>query len=324
MCRLWTVLVLLALALPARAIDTEALDKAISPYVNDETLGALYLDTTQLDTAALLKRFGELWGEEEKKIEEIRKIAQPFAETLKKQARGVVILNGMDVGSPDHTTILLLLDKDADVKALLALLNINDLLGPFRFEHRDGLLVGASDLGFRRLKVLKPSARPELARSLAGSDGLVRIVFSPPSILRRAFEEVFPELPKEVGGGSIKMVSQGIRAATLTFESPPKTKVELTIQASDAANAKALTSLLQKILEGLKEFKQLKEELPGVEKFIGVLKPETAGDKVTLKITEEELKTFTATAVARLRDNMVKNELTQNLKQIGIAIHNYH
>src|SRR5262249_12481169 len=39
---------------------------------------------------------------------------------------------------------------------------------------------------------------------------------------------------------------------------------------------------------------------------------------------EEELKTFTATAVARLRDNMVKNELTQNLKQIGIAIRNYH
>ena len=120
------------------------------------------------------------------------------------------------------------------------------------------------------------------AFAAAGADAPFRLALVPGEAARKLLEEQSPTLPEELGGGDVKLVSRGVRWATLSISQKPAIGINLTIQASDAEHAKGLMELLAKAIGELKA--QLGEEVPRAAKYLAALKPKLQGETITLTI----------------------------------------
>src|SRR5262249_46896962 len=168
------------------------------------------------------------------------------------------------------------LAKGVDAGPLVTILNGAKLpWGGLRFEKVGGAVVGGSDATRKRLKGLKSTPRADVAGALAGASPL-RLVLVPTRDLGRILEETMPTLPDEVGGGSVKPLSRGLRWLALGFDPAPKRSITLTAQAADAPSAKALAELASRAVKALAADKEGGAALPGVGKLVARRKPAAA------------------------------------------------
>src|SRR5947208_2944709 len=87
------------------------------------------------------------------------------------------------------------------------------------------LAAAAAPATLARLKTLKPTPHPELGTAFVVRPGDVQVVLVPPPDLRRAVEELLPNLPKEMGGASTRPLTRGFRWAAVGAGLTPKLAV---------------------------------------------------------------------------------------------------
>ncbi len=159
------------------------------------------------------------------------------------------------------------------------------------FERIGDALVGGDEATLKRLRSLKPTARPELAPALAvAGEAPVRLAVLPPTEAAKVIDAVMPTLPAEVGGGSSKALTRDFRWAAVGLDGPPL-KLRLTVQASDADAAKALLDLLTKTYAAVGKSKEVRQALPDYDKFAELLTPKVADDRLTLALDDAALTT---------------------------------
>ena len=321
------VLATLASAVPLLAsaaepkFDAEACAKAVAPYLDDQTVAVLHVDLTAVDVGALADKAAAL-----------AKVGPDALPLPRKEAAAVVkALN--DAGAHDLYVVVSLTDvperspflviptaKEGAVKEVAA------VFAPFAITHFEAVgdaLVGGDEATAKRLKTLKPDARPELAQAFAAADGgLARLAVIPPKGAGKIIEGVMPTLPAEVGGGSSKVLSQGLRWAAVGFDAP-RLKLSVTVQASDADAAKALLDLIGKTYTAAGKDKQVREALPDFDKLTRLLTPQAAGDRLTLTLDDEALMAALRPLIpkAAAASDRVRSE--NNLKQLALAALNY-
>ena len=110
--------------------------------------------------------------------------------------------------------------------------------------------------------------RPELADALAAAgDAAVQVVLIPPASSRRVVEELDAAVAaREIGGGSITVLTHGISWAALAIDLSPMPALRLTIKSQDAASAEALRA---RWLDGMKlagRQKEVRQVLPDFDK----------------------------------------------------------
>ncbi|HEY8506695.1 MAG TPA: DUF1559 domain-containing protein [Gemmataceae bacterium] len=182
-----------------------------------------------------------------------------------------------------------------------------------------------------RLKALKPVPRPELAEALNDAgESTLRVVVLPTADFRRAFEEVSPQLPKALGGGPVQLLTRDLKWAALTGTAGEDLPVRVVVQAADADAARALKDLTDKLFDWVGDQPVYPQRKPVRELYGKVyslarelLTPELAGDQLRVSFRArpalvEVAKLLRRHPVAGLRVSQ------NNLKQIGLAIHNYH
>ena len=173
-------------------------------------------------------------------------------------------------------------------------------------------------------------ARPELAAAFqATGDKTSQLVVLLSEDHRRVISEMLPQLPQEVGGISGKEFVRGFRWAAVGIDAPPNASAHVVIHAQDEASAKAVQRLIGGGLKFLAKMPAVQTRVQNADDIATLLTPKIEGNRLKLSLTKENrgvqklvglLKPALTVAQAGHRHRLSKN----NLKQFGLAMHNFH
>jgi hypothetical protein len=302
-------------------VDGGRLARQVAAFLEPGTFVVAHADLSRVDPDKLAARAAAVAGVDPRALaflasEHDRKRLKDLREA---GARDVFLAYGLDDLIVKGGTMIFPLAEGADGKAIAKLMG-----GKGRTEQADGAVLVGDAQTLERLARNKPAARPELADALAAAgDGVVQVVLLLPADLRRALQESLPELPAELGGGKMKTYTRGLKWAALGIDAD-KTQVRLTIACTDAAAAADLEASLGRLLQALAGSRQVQQLFPGADKLVPRLTPKAAGDRLSLTLNDKALAEIVRPYVPPVREAARRTRSTNNLKQILLALHNYH
>jgi hypothetical protein len=315
--------VALVLAAPAPAEEFGAARaRTLAPYLDEQTCVVVRLDLTRADADALLQMvtdFGALDPDEVKEL--MPRFARWLAALRKVGGRELYYVYSFSDTNP--FTLLPLADG-ADVKALTDLLDDKVTPGAPHREKIGAAVVAADEKTLARLRKLKPADRPELAKAFAAAgDTAVQVIVLPQPHLARLTDEQLPDLPKQLGGGSTKPLTEGVSWAALSLDAPPKLGLRLTVKSPNIDSAKALDGAAAKIVKAMAAQPEVLEALPGFEKIAALWAPTLEGDRLVLSLDDKQSRQVLGPVVRRVVETAARIQAGNNLKQLVLGSVNH-
>jgi prepilin-type processing-associated H-X9-DG protein len=317
-----TVLALFAgalLALPVQGGDaaSEGHARAVAPYVDDLTFLIVHVDVSRINFDVLAKYMDTDNVEKNKAVATLAKTT-----FLRSGGKDLYVL--MNWGPPvDEVLLVAPLAEDAAGSALVTLMR---QLGGFEAIVKDNVLLAGTKKGLARLKLMKSQPAPDLAKALAAvGDGTAQVVFLPPFPLKRAFVEMFPELPKEIGGGNTSVLD--FQWAAARIDAGEKLGAKLVLQAPSAKSAETIAKVFERALAfaaQLAKSEDVKRSIPDIVNLAAVLTPKVQADRLTVVLNDKDLTTVLLPLIEKRRHAAGRAQSMNNLKQIALAMHNYH
>jgi hypothetical protein len=321
---LLTALLLTVPALRPQEPLRQTAPPALSALLDEQTLAVVRLDVAQVFGGDLLTQLAEIAGvpagELSPNRQQTERAAAAFARASGKEVYVIATL----ADAPELLSLVVPLRAGADEKTLAGLLTEARLFPNQQVARLGEALVCAAPKALARLRTLKPAPPPELAQAdpFARPAAVeVLLLLSPDN--RRVFEELLPQLPPDLGGGSVKAVTRGLRWVRLSAVAEPP-GLRLTVQARDEASAKELHGLFQHALTFLAGQKEVTRILPQFAKQKELLLPRVEGDRLVLGLKGQELLGFVRPTVRNARRAALQALGANNLRQIGLALHNYY
>jgi hypothetical protein len=181
-----------------------------------------------------------------------------------------------------------------------------------------------------RLKNSKAAARPEFADALAAaSDTAAQVIFAPTADQRRVLAEMLPQLPEDLGGGSGKAPANGLIWAVVGLQTQPKLSARLIIQSKDAESAAQFERFIAAAGRTADRMLDKKDKPAEFAKLVELFTPKAQGSRLTLELSEEnqalvKVKSLLATVAVGARKPAQRSQCANNLKQLALAMYNFH
>jgi hypothetical protein len=297
---------------------------ALTALLDEQTFAVVRLDIAKVFGGDSLTRLAEIAGVPADELSPNRRqMEQAVAAFTKAGGQEVYVLASL-ADAPELLSLVVPLRAGADEKTLTGLLTEARFFPNLQVAKFSDALVCAAPKGLARLRGMKPAPPVELAQAdpFARPAAVeVLLLLSPDN--RRVFEELLPQLPPDLGGGSVKAVTRGLRWVRLSGDAE-KLGLRLTVQASDAASAEELHGLFRHAIQFLAGRKEITRILPQLDKKKELLLPRVEGDKLVLALKEPELLGFVQPTVRNARRAALQAQAANNFKQIGLALHNYY
>ena len=329
-----SAIVLLAAAASAYAdakSDAAARAKAVAPFVEAETAIVAHVDLTRVDPAAAVDlAVATSDYHTPKEIAEIKDEATKELQTAIRAGRQGVLLVvtlgmfGNRVWEP-KVFVVVPLPPNVDAAAIRAACTFRPRQARLSRARWHSVLTTAP----RRLANSGPATRPKLAAALeAASDAPMQVALIPPADALRVIEELLPQFPKELGGGPTTILTRGVSWAAAGVDLPPHPAIRLTIKSADAQAAEALCAKLADMMRLAGLFKEVRAAVPKYDGVAAVLAPKVEGDRLVLVLNVrhqgvDKLLSLVTPPIEAARTSAMRHRLTNNLKQIGLAMHNY-
>ncbi len=325
MSRVFPALLIVALCGSASTRADEARAGAIAPFLNDEVVAILHLDLTKVNLNDLLTRLFQ----DRDAASEYSKELGPWFAALRKAGAEELYLVASPADFPGLPSAVVPLGNGADATAIGKLLcgggpEKSPVVWPTCATIQGAVFAGTS-VALERVRRSKAVARPELGTALAvAGDTAVQLLLLPTGDHRRVVEEMLPTFPQELGGGPITTLTHGLLWAALGLQVEPRPTVRFVIQSQDAASAQALKEVGQDALRWLEQAPWLRRRLPDFAKISAQLQPTVVEDRISLNVDLEQGSALVGTLNQYWRETVGRRECVNNMKQIGLAMHNYH
>jgi hypothetical protein len=322
------------------AFDPAARAAAVAPFLDDQTIAVGHVDLGRLDAAAVVKLLGEIVppGDEPNPDPQLVQIEQAI-KAVKTGLRAGGMSSLYAVLSLHHLPkepVFVVAPLAAGTDARQAAEILKEITRLPAGEAIGNAAVAGTPAVLARLKTLKASPRPDLAKAftLAG-ETTAQLILAPTEDTRRVVREMLPRLPDEIGGGSGQLLADGVRWAVLSVNSPPKLSLNLTVQSKDEITAAALRGIALNAIQRLRDEARHQEaqldakQREGVEAAVRLVTPKLKGDQLVISHVQEDadVKTLLAALVPAVQAARIaagRSQSTNNLKQIGLAMHNFH
>src|SRR5262249_15297975 len=242
-------------------------------------------------------------------------------ELTKHGAKDVYLLFHIERSNPIY---VIPLEKGADAKNIGATLkNLDPDNKSIGAEVLHEAVVFGELQTIRQLKTLTPEARPELARAfVAVGDGVAHgVLFAGPD-LRKMLEKEAPTLPPQLGGGSIKVLTDGLQWAGFQVDAPPRFRITAIAQAADKDAAKAILTLAERAKKDIVSQEPIRANVPNAEKVFGAFVPKVNGDRLLLSVDEPMLASLVEPGMILVRRAALRLTAVNNVKHLGLAIIN--
>jgi hypothetical protein len=312
--------------------DPAAQAKTVAPYVDEQTYLIVHVDFSRINIDSAVDALCRLLPDDKEEILQSKAMLQQILDCFIKAGVKDVYL-GCRANIQDFVLLVVPLGDKFDQKAIEQNPIFKPLFKDFTFKRAGSVMLGAAanPQAYARLDKIVPDPRPELAAAFeTAGDSAIQVLLLPPKYFRRVIEETMPQLPKEIGGGSTNVITKGLSWAALSINFMPEITARLVVQSMDAASAAALSALFADVLKHVAELPPLKQKLPAFADIIPYLTPKPDGDKLFLNIHESNaelrnlLHKVQITLLSEARDNARRAASVNNMKQIGLAMHNYH
>jgi Protein of unknown function (DUF1559) len=313
--------------------DPAARAAAIGPFVDDRTLFVAHLDMTAIDVQGTADGLAKLIGIPQDAFD---KVASPVLATAKLAKVGVAdiyfVFSLADF--PSYGFLVVVGNPGIDASWIAQAMTQLSPLGPSSSrvcEPLHGHVFFGGKATFERLKRSKSPPRPELAKALeAAGDTTAKVLLLTSGDSRRVVGELLPRLPAEMGGGQTTPLVEGCLWAAAGIDLPPKKlSVRLVIQSRDAAAAKAFEVAAAGLYGALAKVPEVQALVPKFDELAKLLAPHVEGDRLVLSLDNEQgqlksLATLIQAPVEKAQISARRAQSINNLKQLGLAMHNYY
>ncbi len=299
----------------------------VAPFLGSEVAALVRVDLNRINVETIVRAVGGNQADDDR-VKGAVQSTKAWVDALKRGgARDIYVLVDL-TDFPGLPLVVIPFADGADAKAIATALTEGAPVPSFRWpkaETMRGAVVAGTADAVAQVRTLQPAPRSDLAAALSvGANASVQIVLMPSEIQRRALEESMTALPADFGGVPITTVTRGFKWGSIAVVVDPKPMLRATLQAKDEQAAQGLEKIVASALNVLA---QKAGEDPRLAAFVNALqplKPQLAGDRVTLETDPKQTAELVLVPVHQAREKAVRSQCMNNLRQIGLAMHNYH
>lgn len=336
---------------------------AIAPYLTDDVSGVGYLDLTRIDIPMIVDEMLRVGIIPEAAQAEARRGAatlQEEASGLRQLAvrRAYVLFRVSDVAEGSMTWIVEV-DRGGNAAEAAKSLNVwrgkllppagtpaaamRDFFLPQGFAAINETIVAAgTERQLARVKELAAKGastpREDAMAALAGlGNADVGLAVIGDADSRRVVREMFPQLPAPFGEIDGRLLADGVRWAGISATLPPKFQLTITADAATPEIAKTLERAVGKAMVVAKAVltkesidgppahqERAKELLP----LLSLVTPKVEGTRLSVAFGNDEqeiafVRDFLPSLTQKMRDEAYRKSRMNNLKQIGLGMHNH-